>query len=301
MHTCAGCAEASKTEGGMFSIIAGKEGAAKLSETTKKWTEETTKKLAETSRHVAHTVKEVHASPGGFAKWVEGDKSREKPRKSTVPKPDDFFTDFGGDDFPTPAKLKEAKKTGAIFDDDFDFPAPAKPVGSKKAPAKADNSENDPELAAAHAEEPVRRANVAAHTPALSEDTAPHTPAQSKETVGHDIASTPSSLPERDAGLATNTADPDSGTAETCSKPAYKPATGDGWDDVAWTPSPGAGSNASEQEVQLHTDHHAIQCDVLSVPADVSAHASATRADESPGGGERHDGYSNEVCSVAKK
>jgi len=285
----------------MFSIIAGKEGAAKLSETTKKWTQETTKKLAETSRQVAHTVKEVQASPGGFAKWVEGDKYRDKSRKSTVPKPDDFFTDFGGDDFSTPAKLKEAKKSGAIFDDDFDFPAPAKAVGFKKASAKADNSENDPELAAAHVEEPVRRAHVAAHTPAQSEDTAPHTPAQSEETVGHDSASTSCSLPERNAGLFPNAPDAHSDTAENCCEPASKPAIGDGWDDVAWTPAPGVGSSASEQEVQVPTDHHAMQYEGSSEPADVSAHTSAICADESPGGGKRHDGYCDEVCSVAKK
>lgn len=115
--------EASKTEGDVLSVIAGKEGAAKLSETTKKIAEETTKKLAETSKKVVEHVKEgVHASPGGLSlsgSWGEGKKGG-APRESNVPKPDDFF-------FVSPGK---GRREGADFDD-FDFPAPARPLSRK--------------------------------------------------------------------------------------------------------------------------------------------------------------------------
>lgn len=216
----------------MLSVTFGKEGAAKLSETTKKWKEETTKKLAETSQKVAHTVKEVKER-----KWADSDKSPDKARKSTVPKPDDFFTDFGGDDFPTPAKLKEAKKAGATFDDDFDFPAPAKPVGSKKAPSISADSVLQP--TASQAGQPA---------PSESDDTAERAP----HTWGDDGAASVWSAPD---GEQANNA----------------PAATDGWDDDARMPSPGGGGDGWGEELQLPTD--VIADDLIQTAHAAESHA----------------------------
>ena len=165
--TLAGCAEASKTEGNVLSVIAGKEGAAKFSETTKKLAEGTTKKLAETPQKVVKVVDEikvVHASPGGFAAWTDSSKLKDTFRKSTVPKPDDFFSDVG-DEFGSPSKSAAAKAAGPAFDDDFDFFAPSKPAGKKQEVSRQAPGSDDPELSGSGAARPAdtRKGDAAKH------------------------------------------------------------------------------------------------------------------------------------------
>ena len=84
--------EASAAEGDVLSVIAGKEGAARLTQTTKLLAEQTSKTLAQTSH-----------------KMVEQVTSRVK---TGVPKPDDFFADF---DFPEP--VTQSGKSAAVSHD----------------------------------------------------------------------------------------------------------------------------------------------------------------------------------------
>ena len=84
--------EASAAEGDVLSVIAGKEGAARLTQTTKLFAEQTSKTLAQTSH-----------------KMVEQVTSRVK---TGVPKPDDFFADF---DFPEP--VTQSGKSAAVSHD----------------------------------------------------------------------------------------------------------------------------------------------------------------------------------------
>jgi hypothetical protein len=165
-------AELSKTEGDVLSMIAGKDSVARLSEiseTTKRLAEETTKKLAQTSKKVVEHVKEAQEKVGIQG---EGQKLKDKERKSNVPKPDDFFLDFA-DDFPTPSKLTEAKLTKATFEDDFDFFASAKPVSTRKARASLDDSNAETgsaqkNLAGVDGAEPVESTHTGGDRPGLS-------------------------------------------------------------------------------------------------------------------------------------
>ena len=84
--------EASEAEGDVLSVIAGKEGAARLTQTTKLLAEQTSKTLAQTSH-----------------KMVEQVTSRVK---MGVPKPDDIFADF---DFPEP--VTQSGKSAAVSHD----------------------------------------------------------------------------------------------------------------------------------------------------------------------------------------
>ena len=84
--------EASAAEGDVLSVIAGKEGAARLTQTTKLLAEQTSKTLAQTSH-----------------KMVEQVTSRVK---TGVPEPDDFFADF---DFPEP--VTQSGKSAAVSHD----------------------------------------------------------------------------------------------------------------------------------------------------------------------------------------
>jgi hypothetical protein len=97
------CAEASQTEGDVLSVIAGKGGAAKLTETTRRLAETTTKTWSETSKRLAEQAAQVKASPGGvLGVWsAEANKMLGGSVESTpmghhphVPKADDFFSDL---------------------------------------------------------------------------------------------------------------------------------------------------------------------------------------------------------------
>ena len=87
--------QASATEGDVLSVIAGKEGAARLTQTTKLLAEQTSKTLAQTSHKMVEQVSQVTSRV-----------------KTGVPKPDDFFADF---DFPEP--VTQSGKSAAVSHD----------------------------------------------------------------------------------------------------------------------------------------------------------------------------------------